>query len=61
MFLPQRGSPDGDSGTQETEDERRERQERRVTGDSKATDQNSPGLKALQFVKFLNSVYNDIP
>ncbi|XP_071540603.1 uncharacterized protein [Panulirus ornatus] len=38
----QRGSPEGDSGEQETEDERKERQERRVVGDSKAVDKKSP-------------------
>nr|XP_045601306.1 serine/threonine-protein phosphatase 4 regulatory subunit 4-like isoform X1 [Procambarus clarkii] len=38
----QRGSPEGESGGQETEDERRERQERRVVTDSKAVDKKSP-------------------
>ncbi|XP_042238802.1 serine/threonine-protein phosphatase 4 regulatory subunit 4-like isoform X2 [Homarus americanus] len=38
----QRGSPEGDSGGQETEDERKERQERRVVNGSKATDKKSP-------------------
>nr|XP_053639069.1 uncharacterized protein LOC128693421 [Cherax quadricarinatus] len=38
----QRGSPEGESGGQETEDERRERQERRVVTDSKTPDKKSP-------------------
>ncbi|KAK7070393.1 Serine/threonine-protein phosphatase 4 regulatory subunit 4 [Halocaridina rubra] len=38
----QRGSPEGESGSQETEDERRERQERRAVGDTKPLDAKSP-------------------
>lgn len=38
----QRGSPEGESGGQETEDEWKERQERRAVGDSKSLDVKSP-------------------
>ncbi|ROT83218.1 Cell surface A33 antigen [Penaeus vannamei] len=41
----QRGSPEGDSGGQETEDERRERQERRAVGDTSTLDKKSPDGK----------------
>lgn len=43
----QRGSPEGDSGGQETEDERRERQERRAVGDTSTLDKKSPGDNLL--------------
>lgn len=43
MIIHQRGSPEGDSGVPETEDERRERQERRAVGDTSTLDKKSPG------------------
>ena len=40
---PQRGSPEGESAGQETEDERKEKQEQRILGDTKADEKKSPG------------------
>lgn len=39
----QRGSPEGESAGQETEDERKEKQEQRILGDTKADEKKSPG------------------